>query len=144
MTRRAMQRVGENWGLPLWASPMTSPLTPFFCVVNVSEANEADRRAVSDAVARSRRTGPWNSWISARRKGADSLLAPVYSPGRSKKKKAIAIMSATAIFVSELPMSATARTCCRMGTGIGLTRFGGGSCFLYRASWRCRRKSILP
>lgn len=59
--RLAKHTVGENSGLPLCPKPITSPLTPFFCVVNVSEANVADRSAASEAVGRLSLAEPWKS-----------------------------------------------------------------------------------
>jgi hypothetical protein len=69
----------------------------------------------------------------------------VYSPGQSKYKKAIVIISAIVM----LPSSRTwpyawAKIKSMMMMGIGLTRFGGESSFLYARSWRPIRKSISP
>ena len=66
---------------------MTLPQTPFFWVVNVREPNVADRREVAEAVCRFSRTGPWKSWTSAKVKGVNSDLVPVYSPGKEKEKR---------------------------------------------------------
>ena len=51
----------------------------------------------------------------------------VYSPGRSKKKKARHIMSATAQLEMVEAASASARQHITIERGMGLTRLGGGS-----------------
>ena len=60
--------------------------------------------------------------------GELSNFVPVYSPGRSRKKKAIIIMSATACSSGSLEAAATQASRRRTWTGIGLTLDGGGSC----------------
>jgi hypothetical protein len=89
----------------------------------------ADHRDCSSAVAGSIQTGPIKSWTSHMRKGGVSEGVAVYSPGRSKKKKAITIISATARLSIVVAMRAAARTCRRIARGMGFTRSGGGSCF---------------
>lgn len=64
----------------------------------------------------------WKSWILASRKGLDSEEEPVYSPGCSRKKKAMAIMLATHTGSGVEAVSAVAIMFIRMGTG--LNRFG--------------------
>ena len=60
------------------------------------------------------------------RNGELSDFVPVYSPGRSRKKKAIIIMSATACSSGSLEAVATQASRRRTWTGIGLTLDGGG------------------
>ena len=76
------------------------------------------------------RTGPWKSWTSAKVKGVDSDLVPVYLPGRRRKKNAMAIIWATANMGELAVAAAAAMVCIRIGTGIGFTRLGGGSCLV--------------
>lgn len=47
-TRLTMARVGQQNGWPVRPSRMTSPGTPFFCRVNVSEAAVARRSSSSE------------------------------------------------------------------------------------------------
>lgn len=54
----------------------------------------------------------------------------MYSPGRSRKKNATAIMSATHTEKAVAAMRAVAMMFIRIGTGIGLTLLGGGSCLV--------------
>ena len=56
-----------------------------------------------------------------------SDFVPVYSPGRSRKKKAMMIMSASACSSGSLEAAATQAIWRRTWTGIGFTRDGGGS-----------------
>ncbi len=67
------------------------------------------------------------SWTSARR-NVLLVSVPVYSPGRSKKKKAMTIMSEIAL-LPHVPAAqkATARTWWITCIGMGFTRDGGGS-----------------
>jgi hypothetical protein len=78
-------------------------------------------------------------------KGVSSDVVPVNSPGRKRKKKAIMIMSAMASSGSLrwLPL-ACERMYMMIRMGIGLTRFGGASSFLYARSCRWIRKSMPP
>ena len=62
------------------------------------------------------------------RNGELSDLVPVYSPGRSRKKKAMMIMSAIACSSGSLEAAAMQASRRRTWTGIGFTRDGGGSC----------------
>ena len=57
-----------------------------------------------------------------------SDFLPVYSLGRSRKKKAIIIMYATAFSSGSLEAADTQASWRRTWTGIGLTLDGGGSC----------------
>ena len=54
-------RTGHTRGDPDRARPMTSPRTPFFCVVNVRVQNVAERIEATDAVERQRRRAPTKS-----------------------------------------------------------------------------------
>ena len=60
--------------------------------------------------------------------GELSDLVPVYSPGRSRKKKAMMIVSATACSSGSLEAAATQASRQRTWTVIGFTQDGGGSC----------------
>ena len=60
--------------------------------------------------------------------GELSDLVPVYSPGRSKKKKEMMIMSATACSSGSLEAAAMQASRRRTWTGIGFTQDGGGYC----------------
>ena len=129
-TRRAKQRTGQRSRSPLRAWPITSPRTEFFCKSNVTAPKVDARISASDADMRSRRTQPSHSCTSLSSKGVDSDFVAVYSPGRSKKKNAIAIMSASMTSAGSslfLAMNMIFRRTC---TGIGFTRFGGGSALL--------------
>ena len=94
--RRARERTGQSWLSPDLPCPMTSPLTPFFWVVNSKVAKVAFSIWVSVHDMMLRRRVPICSLASWRRKGWDSVLVDVYSPGRRRKKKAKVIMSAVA------------------------------------------------
>jgi hypothetical protein len=147
--RRTRQRTGHNSGLPLRPRPMTSPQTPFFCVVKVREAKVPDHRDCSPAVAGSIRTGQIKNWTSHIRKGVVSEAVAVYSPGRSKKKKASPIISATARLFIVAERSAAVSMCPMIAMGIGLTRSEEGLLWNSRqvsavGGSRCRRKSMLP
>ena len=67
---------------------------------------------------------------SARRKGRESVVLEVYSPGRRRKKKASAAMSDTAWELQFWDREAALVIQCNTATGIGLTRAGGGSSLL--------------
>eukprot|EP00980_Cylindrotheca_fusiformis_P020653 scaffold7703_cov127-Cylindrotheca_fusiformis.AAC.2 len=127
-TRRAAARTGQKEGLPLRPWPITSPRTPFFCVVNSRVTKVAERRRWGGAVRESSRTPPRKNVVSARRKGDVSVRVPVYSPGRRRKKKARQSISAmhlaasVALGAEEAPMM-----CKRICTGTGFTREGVGS-----------------
>jgi hypothetical protein len=53
-----------------------------------------------------------------------------YSPGRSKKKNPNRSISAIVLEAAVLARRHKAAVWARMGNGMGLTRVGGGSCFL--------------
>ena len=142
--RRAAAKTGQQSGSPLRPRPMTSPRTPFFCVVNSSVTKVAPKREESDADARSSFVFPTDRAISQRRNGWASGEAPVYSPGRSKKKKAKMIMSAMACKATSVEAWAVAAMCWMIGSGRGLTRCGGGSCLWKAWSMRLRRWSTWP
>mmetsp|Transcript_30800 Transcript_30800/g.69101 ORF Transcript_30800/g.69101 Transcript_30800/m.69101 type:complete len:215 (+) Transcript_30800:111-755(+) len=131
MTRLITARTGHRKASPLRPRPMTSPRTPFFWSVKVSETKVAHRIWASVAVVRSMRVCPMKSWTSVRRKGVDSSADPstVYFPGRRRKKNAIIIMSAVALLKSWLDARARYAFERRTWTGMGLTRLGGGSSF---------------
>ena len=76
-----------------------------------------------------RRLVPMDNLASWRRKGWDSVLVDVCSPGRKRKKKARVIMSAVAQLIGvgiSLAMLDIPRIILR---GRGFTLLGGGSCF---------------
>ena len=54
-------RTGQSIGSPLKPRPITSPLTPFFCMAKVKEAKVAQRSCVSEEVTRSRQWPPRKS-----------------------------------------------------------------------------------
>ena len=60
------------------------------------------------------------------RNGELSYLVPVYSPGQSRKKKAMMIMSAIACSSGSLEATAMQASRWRTWTGTGFTRDGGG------------------
>ena len=126
-------RTGHSVKLPLLPRPITSPRTPFFCVVNSRVQNVALESSRSDAVSKSSRRHPWNSCTSAVVNGDVSDGPAVYSPGRSKKKKARAIILEIALVPSLFAAKARAMMCLMMRMGIGFTRCGGGSSRLYEA-----------
>jgi hypothetical protein len=69
--------------------------------------------------------------MSQRRNGAASGLSVyAYSPGRSKKKNPNRSISAIVFEAAVLARRHKAAVWARMGNGMGLTRVGGGSCFL--------------
>ena len=126
--RRARIRGGLRRGSPLWPTPTTSPLTPFFWSRNVREANVAVRMSASGAVARLRRVPPQKSWTLRSWKGVDSDGLYAYSPGRRRKKNARPIILARHwCWGSSWRVKAIANMRLMTDTGTGLTRFGGGS-----------------
>ena len=86
------------------------------------------------------------SWTSPKWKGVVSEVASVYSPGRSRKKNAMMIMSAVASNVLAEGGRCWAMKAIRLMTwiGMGLTRPAGGSSFFHAAIVRWIRKSIFP
>jgi hypothetical protein len=94
--RRVNAKTGQNTGLPDRPSPITSPRTPFFWVVNVSATKVTRDRSSSGMVVARNRCWPIQHWTSVSVKGVVSDDVPVYSPGRSRKKNARQIMSAMA------------------------------------------------
>jgi hypothetical protein len=90
---------------------MTSLHTPFFCVVKVKVAKVAWESCSIVAVSTFKHVGPINNWTSCKRKGAVSDLFAVYSPGRSKKKKAKIIMSAVATWQASFHAAARVAMC---------------------------------
>ena len=129
VTRRTMASTGHREGLPDLPRPMTSPRTPFFWVVNVKETNVAVAMVVMGAVKMSMYVPPVDSRTSDKRNGVVSDGVAVYSPGRSRKKKANAIMSAMAGVLVCPDKVAAWRIHRRTVTGTGFTRLGGGFCF---------------
>ena len=91
-----MASTGQSSGLPDLLRPMTSPRTPFFWEVKVRVANVAVRIVARGAASGSRRWPPTKSCTSCIRNGVVSDFIAVYSPGRKRKKKASAIISAVA------------------------------------------------
>lgn len=73
-----------------------------------------------------------------------SDLEAVYSPGRRRKKKAIAIMSLIAMTNGSEEAWAMKEIERMTRRGTGLTLFGGGSCFFQADIMREMRKSIFP
>jgi len=89
MTRRTIAFTGHITASPLHARPMTSPCTPFFWVVKVSDANRACLRRESGSVSKFRRVSPMKSCTFSRRNGCLSVSPSlsVYSPGRRTQKE---------------------------------------------------------
>jgi hypothetical protein len=84
------------------------------------------------------------SWT--RKRSSESWRGrPLYSPGRSKKKKASKRQSPVA-WSAEAEGGSCAKRCARRRTsmGKGLTRRGGGSAFFHDRNRECRRKSSSP
>ena len=122
---------------------MTSPRTPFFWFVNVSEAKRACWSCSNGADDKWSRVSPMKSWTSASLKGVLSLS--VYSPGRRRKKKAMMTMSAVAQKDASDAEVDWAKKAMRRMTwmGIGLTRSGAGSEVFHAFNVRWMRKSML-
>ena len=85
-------------------------------------------RSLSVAVEVSNTVCPTLKVTSDSRNGKLSDLVHTYSPGQSRKKKAMMIMSATFCSSGSLEAAATQASRRRTWTGIGFTRDGGGSC----------------
>ena len=88
----------------------------------------AAAKSLSVAVEVSNTVRPTLKVTSDSQNGDLSDFVLVYSPRRSRKKKAMIIMSATACSSGSLEADATQASRQRTWTGIGLTRDGGGSC----------------
>ena len=71
----------------------------------------AVRRLVMGALVVSKWLSPTKSSISSKRNGEESDHDMVYLPGRNEKKKANAVMSATARLKGRLEASAIAMIC---------------------------------
>ena len=142
-TRRMRACTGQRTGSPLHAKPMTSPRTPFFCVVKVSDANRACCICSTGAVKTCRRVSLMNSCTSCSQNG--SLSLSVYSPGRRRKKNATMIMSAVAQNSGLCDSVVRDRAAMRRTTeiGIGLTRRGARSVDFQALRVRCRWKLML-
>ena len=82
--------------------------------------------------------------MSANVNGVVSEGVEVYSPGLRRKKNASVIICALAKRRGDCEAAAILAICLSAASGMGLTRAGGGSCFLYAAIIRCMRKSIPP
>ena len=142
--RRPIARTGQRVRSPLGECPTTSPQTPFFCLPNVREQKVEVNMSASDAVVRFSFCMPRKSCVSFSLKGVDSAGLMAYSPGLSRKKNAIQIMSEIAILKLLLEARATVMRQQMTGTGTGLTRFGGGSSLAYALSIWLSLKTMLP
>ena len=91
-----MDVTGQKARSPDGPNPTTSPLTPFFCLVNVRLMKSGWIRPwLISVFARGRELR--NNWVSLRQNGdasGDSVAA--YSPGRRRKKKPMTMRSAMA------------------------------------------------
>ena len=92
----------------------------------------------------SRWSWPRKNWTSFNLNGVDSDWLIAYSPGYSKKKNAITIMSAMLMLRAVLEDIATSRRRRIMGMGIGFTLFEGGSSLEYALYMQVIRKSTFP
>jgi len=102
MARLTKVRTGHKRGCPDKPNPTSSPLTPFFCVVNSRATAVAVRSWCSDAWWTSSLMLLCKMWTSCRRKGAESgFVEAAYSPGRRRKKKPRRSMSAVAMLSGE-------------------------------------------
>ena len=126
-TCRAIARVAEATGWPLWHWVVFSPRLQFFWSVNSSMAQSAARRAPSDARIKSRTLPPRNKHTSRRRKKWLLSTVAQYSPGRQRKKYAIHMRRAVVSRATEPDTSARRCASMRIGRGMGLTRRGGSS-----------------
>ena len=104
------------------------PSHAIFLSAKVRITKVAAARSLSVAVEVSNTVQPTLKVTSDNRNGELSDLVPMYSPGRSRTKKAIIIMSATACSSGSLEAAAIQASRQRTWTGIGLTLEGGGSC----------------
>ena len=89
------------------------------------------------AESRDSRRVPRYKWTSARENAASSLVVPVYSPGRKRKKKAMQIISAIARSAADegsVGSKAERSTCRTSVTGMGRTLRGAGSILLQERS----------
>jgi hypothetical protein len=120
---------GHSTGTPERPRPITSPWTPFFCVVKVSAMNVTRWRSGIVIVVAKKCWCPIQHCTSCRVNGVVSdVLVPVYSPGRSRKKNARLIMSAIACEPGVADgVHARAATWRIILIGMGTTRLGGGS-----------------
>ena len=105
-----------------------SPSHAMFLVLKVRITKVAEARSFSVAVEVSNAVRPTLKVTSDSQNSELSDFVPVYSPGRSRKKKVMIIMSATACSSGSLEAAATQTSRQRNWTGIGLTLDGGGSC----------------
>ena len=97
-------------------------------MVKVRITKVATARSLSVAVSVSNTVCPTLKVTSDSQNGELSDLVPVYSPGQSRKKKAMVIISAIACSSGSLEAAAMQASRRRTWTGIGFTRDGGGSC----------------
>ena len=104
----------------------------------------AAARSLSVAVEVSNNVQPTLKVTSDSRNGNLSDFVPVYSPGRSRKKKAMIIMSETACSSGSLEAANTQASRRRTWNGIGLTQDGIGSCWEYQRNCSCSLPSIFP
>ena len=106
MIRSEMHWMRHRVGLPLHPKPITSPRMLFFWLVSSNVTNVACRRVVDGVVTMHMYVVPMNNWTSEMVKGVLSDGEEVYSPGQSKKKKAITIICDTADTTTRLAASA--------------------------------------
>ena len=114
-------------GSPMAPWPIFSPRTLFFCLVKTSLTNVVVVSSLSVVVAVSNTMRPTVNVAYDRRNGELSDFVPVYSPGLSRKKKAIMIMSVTSCRSRSLEAAATHDSRRRTCTGIDFTQEVGRS-----------------
>ena len=97
-TQRLMAATAHARGCPVAPCPVDSLLMPFFCVVKRRLTNVAAAQVAAEAVVDWKVWVPTKNWMSRRVKGVVTVLVPPaqYSPGWSRKKKAIQARSALA------------------------------------------------
>ena len=122
ITRLRKASLGYNRGFPVAPWPIFSPHTPFFWVVKVRITKVAAARSSLVAVSVSNTVRPTLKVKSDSRNGELSDLVPVYYPGRSRKKKAMMIISAIACSSGSLEAAAMQASRQRTWTSIGYTR----------------------
>ena len=117
-------------GWPVAPCPIDSPLTPFFCVVKRSLTKVEKAQVAAEAVVAWVGWLPTNNCMSRRLKGVVTVSLPPaqYSPGWSRKKKAIQARSAIA-WSREEPLLAAESMQWRIETGRGRTLTGEESSF---------------
>ena len=97
-TRRRMDATVHAWGCTVAPCPMDYPLTPFFCIVKRIPTKVAVAQVRAEAVVAWKGWLPTKNCMSCMVKGVVTVSVPPaqYSPGQSRKKKAIQVRSTIA------------------------------------------------